>query len=550
MKNVQISFNNGKKKLFPVGTTYYEVSKHYESEYPVVGVMLDKKLASLHDKVDSDKKIEFIDINSTNGNRVYASGLKMVLEYSIKELFSGADVRYLYSLPRGMVVKIDYDKFLNSGDLANIRKMMAKVIKDDIVIEKLVVKNYDGVSFYGEDLNNQVKAENISNIVDHTVVLYRLDNLINYYYTEMPYSTGVITKYELHYLGRNTLVLIWPTENDKGQLPDYVNYKNVIDAYRHGEEWLETLKVPYITDINRKICTGKINSFVKSSELNFNLGINETAKYIAETGNIKCVMISGPSSSGKTTVTKRLASYFEIYGLDPIIISIDDYFHERKDNPKDENGENDYECLEATDMDYLVSDVIKLFNGEEINLPKFNFITGCKEVTGKKIKLKENSILLFEGLHAINEEVLPMIPDVIKYKIYVSPYIPLCLDQQNYISLNDLRLIRRIVRDNRTRGYSVEATIDYWHKVRRGEEKYIIPCINQADKIINTSLPYEVGVLKVFVEPLLYSVQPNSEYYTEARRLLSFLKQFFAISSENVPNDSIIREFIGGSIYD
>ena len=460
----------------------------------------------------------------------------MVFEYAVRRVFPDIKVEFSYSLPKGIIAELKYDKYISNDDISLIRKSMATVISNDMPIEKLIVKNADGISYY-EELGNHVKAENIRNIVDSTVVLYRLDDLINYYYCEMPHSTSVIDKYEVRYLGKNLVALNYPGVNDNGKTPEYVNYKGVIDSYVKGKEWLETMQVPYINDVNREICKGKIANFIKSCELNFNLEINETAKYVSKNNNIKCVMIAGPSTSGKTTVTKRIANYFELYGLDPIVISVDDYFHEKEDNPRDENGDYDFECLQAIDLEYLAKDVVRLFNGEEISLPKYNFITGSKQVSSKKIKLKENSIILFEGLHAINDDLLPMIPSSIKYKIYVSPYIPLCLDQHNYISCGDLRLIRRIVRDFRTRGFNPEGVIEHNKKVKAGENKYIIPFIHQADKIINTSLAYEVGALKVFVEPLLFSVPSDSQYYNEARRLLSFMKQFFTISSEFIPKD-------------
>lgn len=546
MSDITITFNDGKQKTFPKNTTYYEISKSFRMPNAVVGVKVNNRITSLHEKAGKDESVSFFDLTDPMGNRIYTSGLKMIFEYAVKKTFPNIKVEYSYSLPMGMIVELDSINYLSNDDISVIREKMAKIVSDNMIIEKLIIKSSDGICYYN-DINNNVKAENIRNIIDHTIALYQLDDLINYYYSEMPYSTEVLNKYEIKYLGKNRIVITYPTENGDGKTPDYVNYKGIIDSYIEGKDWLKTMKTPYINDINREITSGKIHDFVRSCELNFNLEINETASYIARNENIKCVMISGPSSSGKTTVTKRLANYFKIYGLDPIVISIDDYFHERVDTPKDENGEKDYECLQATDIKYLTSDVIKLFNGEEIMLPKFNFITGCKEVSGKKIKIKDNSIILFEGLHAINDELLPMIPSTIKYKIYVSPFIPLCLDEHNYISCNDLRLIRRIVRDFRTRGYGVATTIKYWQKVRNGENQYIVPFIHQANKIINTSLSYEVGVLKVFIEPLLYSVPITSEYYSEARRLLSFLKQFFTISSEFVPIDSIIREFIGGN---
>lgn len=549
MSEIEIIFNDNSKKIFPKYTTYYDISRSFKMPHEIIGAMVNNRTISLADRAEKSVKVEFLDITSTTGNRIYTAGLKMIFEYAVKRVFPSINVEFSYSLPKGIIAELNYDKYLTNDDISLIRKSMASIVSNDMPIEKLIVKNADGISYY-EELGNTVKAENIKNIIDSTVVLYRLDDLINYYYCEMPYSTGIINRYEIRYLGKNLVALNFPSESDCAKTPEYVNYKGIIDSYGKGKEWLEIMKVPYINDVNREIINGKIENFIKSCELNFNLEINETAKYVSNHSNIKCVMIAGPSTSGKTTVTKRIANYFEIYGLDPIVITVDDYFHLDAQKPKNENGEYDFECIQAIDLDYLSSDVIKLFNGEEVRLPKYSFQTSKRTLSNKTIKLKENSIILFEGLHTINDDLLPMLPKSIKYKIYVSPYIPLCLDQHNYISCGDLRLLRRIVRDFRTRGFSPEGVIKHNKKVKVGENKYIIPYIHQADKIINTSLAYEVGALKVFVEPLLFSVPNDSEYYNEARRLLHFMKQFFTISSEYIPEDSILREFIGGNNND
>ena len=549
MSEIEITYNDGTKKSFPKYTTYYDISKNFHLPYKIIGAMVNNKIVSLNDRAEVNANVEFLDITNTNGNRIYAAGIKMVFEYAVRRVFPNIKVEFSYSLPKGIIAELKYDKYLTNDDISLIRKSMATIVSNDMTIEKLIVKNADGIAYYDE-LGDSVKSDNIKNIVDSTVVLYRLDDLINYYYSEMPHSTSLLDTYEVRYLGKNLVAINFPGVNDAGKIPEYINYKGVINSYEKGKNWLETMKVPYIKDVNEEIFKGKIANFIKSCELNFNLEINEAAQYISKNNNIKCVMIAGPSTSGKTTVTKRIANYFEIYGLDPITISVDDYFHDNDEKPKNENGEYDFECLEAIDLNYLASDVVKLFNGEEIYLPKFNFVLGKKELSSKKIKLKENSIIIFEGLHAINDKLLPMIPSEIKYKIYVSPYIPLCLDQHNYITCGDLRLIRRIVRDFRTRGFDPEGVIEHNKKVVAGENKYVFPLINQADKIINTSLAYEVGALKVFVEPLLFSVSSDSKNYNEARRLLSFMKQFFTISSEYIPKDSILREFIGGDNND
>ena len=546
MDEIIISLNDGTKINAMKNTTYYELSKKCKNADNIIGVLVNNKIASLNDKIVKNENVSFIDITNSLGNRIYVAGLKMAFECAVYKTFPQVKLSYAYSVPKGIIAYLNYDKLLLNEDIDLIRKKLKDIINQNLKFQKLIIKNSDAISYY-EDVGNLVKASNIKNIVDPTVVLYQLDDLINYYYSEMPYSTGALTKYDIKYLGKNMVVIIYPEENSSGNVPEYINYKGIIDSYVNSQKWLDIMKVPYIKDVNNEISNGKIADFIKSCELNFNIEINETAKQISKNSNIKCVLISGPSSSGKTTITKRLASYFKIYGLDPIVISIDDYYHERVDSPKDENGEYDFECLEATDINYLTNDIVKLFNGELITLPKFNFVTGTKELSSKKIQIKDNSIILFEGLHAINDKLLSFIPKEMKYKIYVSPFIPINIDQQNYISSSDLRLLRRIVRDFRTRGYDVGSTIKNAKKVKRGEDKYIIPLIPTADKIINTSLSYEVGVLKVYVEPLLYSVPISSPYYGEARRFLSFLKQFYTISSEYIPKDSILREFIGGN---
>ena len=302
MSELEISVN-GIKKNFPKYTTYYEISKSFSMSNKIIGALVKNKPVSLNDRAEHGGIVQFLDLTSAYGNRIYTAGLKMVFEYAVKKSFPNVKVEYSYSLPKGIIAELVYDKLLTNDDISLIRKSMATIVSNDMIIEKLNVKNSDGITYY-EELGNPVKADNIKNIVDSTVVLYRLDDLINYYYSEMPHSTGAIDKYEIRYLGKNLVAINYPGANDEGKLPEYVNYKGVIASYEKGKQWLETMKVPFINDVNRAITTGKISNFIKSCELNFNLQINEAAKNIALNKNIKCVMIAGPSSSGKTTVTK------------------------------------------------------------------------------------------------------------------------------------------------------------------------------------------------------------------------------------------------------
>ena len=366
----------------------------------------------------------------------------------------------------------------------------------------------------------------------------------------MPYNTSLLDKFELVYLGKNNIIFLFPTVKSDGVVPEYVHYDNIIDSFYEGKKWLNNLHMPYVTQLNKTVSNGKIKKFINSSELKFYLNITKVINDIVDKKDIKFVMIAGPSSSGKTTTTKRLSSCFEAIGYDAINISLDDYFLDKNITPLDENGKPDFESIKALNIERFNEDLSNLLKGEEISLPRYNFLTGKSEESKEKIKIKENSIFLIEGVHALNDELSINIENKYKYKIYLSPFIPLSIDRHNYVSTLDLRLLRRIVRDNRTRGYSVVETIDSWQDVRNGEEKYIFPYIHQAETIINTALPYELGVLKVYVEPLLLSVSVNSKYYEEARRLLGFLKQFFPIPGEYVSDESILREFIGGKYND
>jgi len=546
VENIFITLQNGEKREFKKNTTYYEISKGFNMDKNVLGVKINNEVFSLSDKASESATISFVDLNDLSGNKIYKSGLEFIFEVALKEVFPEAEIIYQHSVPKGFLGEIVSEHIITQEDLVKIRNVMARLVSEDKPFRKLNIKKKEAIDFYKKN-NHIEKAENIQNISDKVVTLYELNGIYNYFYSDMPYSTGTITQYDIINLGRNRLIFVVPTNRTNGILPEYVHYDNIINSFLVGKDWLETLDMKYATSLNKTICDGKIKDFIKSCELVFNLNISKVASDITNNRNIKFVLIAGPSSSGKTTTTKRLSSYLSAQGFDPIKISIDDYFLEREETPKDENGNYDFECLTAIDLDLFNSHLKKLLNNEEINMPTYNFISGKKEYSDNYIKLKENSIILIEGLHALNDELLPAIDKKNKYKIYLSPFIPLNIDRHNYISTIDLRLIRRSIRDNRTRGYDINKTIHTWQSVRNGEEKYIFPYIHQADVIVNTALPYEVGVLKVYAEPLLRSINVESNYYEEAKRLLNFLKMFYPIPGEYVSSDSILREFIGGS---
>jgi len=543
---IVITNKNGESLKFPKNTTYYDISKGFNLGKEILGVKINNEMFSLSDKASEDSQVTFIDLNDLTGNKIYKSGLEFIFEVALKEVFPELEITYQHSVPKGVLGEIIGDKVISQEDLGKIKSVMARIISEDIEFKKLNIKKKEAIQFYKK--TGQIeKAENIQNISDKVVTLYELNGVYNYFYTDMPYSTGSITQYDIVYLGRNRLVFVIPSHRTNGLLPEYVHYDNIIHSFLVGKNWLETLNMQYVTSINKDVSNSKIKEFIKSCELVFNMNISKVATEVTKNRNIKFILIAGPSSSGKTTTTKRLSSYLLAQGFDPISISIDDFFVERDESPKDEFGNYDFECLNAIDLTLFNTTLQKLLNKETVNLPTFNFVSGKKEYNDNYVELKDNSIILIEGLHALNDDLLPSIDNNYKYKVYLSPFIPLNIDKHNYISTLDLRLIRRIIRDNRTRAYDVNKTMKAWQSVRNGEEKYIFPFIHQADVIINTALPYEVGVEKVYIEPLLRSIDVESNYYEEARRLLNFLKMFFTIPSEYVSEDSILREFIGGS---
>lgn len=545
MESIKISIENGESKIFKKNTTYYEISKSFNMNKDILAVKINNEVFSLCEKALEDATVTFIDLNDLTGNKIYKSGLEFIFEVALKEAFPTLEITYQHSVPKGFLGEIIGDKILTKEDILKIKSIMSRIILEGKSFRKLNVKKKEVIEFY-KKINQIEKADNVQNISDKVVTLYELNGVYNYFYSEMPYSTSSITNYDIIYLGRNRVIFVIPNSRNNGNLPEYVHHENIINSFLVGKNWLETLNMQYVTSINNTVSNGKIKDFIKSCELIFNLNIAKVASEINKNKKIKFILIAGPSSSGKTTTTKRLVSYLLAEGYNPIKISLDDFYVDVDKSPRDEFGNYNRESIEAFDINLFNNSIKRLLNGEEVTLPSFNFAHGKQENNGDKIKLKDNSIILIEGLHTLNNELLPTIDNDEKYKIYLSPFIPLNIDKHNYISTVDLRLIRRIIRDNRIRETGVSKTIHLWQSVREGEEKYIFPYIHQADIIINTALPYEIGVEKVYIEPLLRSISVKSNYYEEARRLLNFLKMFYTIPSEYVNDDSIIREFIGG----
>ena len=546
-----VTFSDGTVIEVEKGTTVYDLSKIYKKKmkYSIVGAEADNEIVPMETKIMRNTKLDFIDITSTNGYKINKCGLQFVIEVALKEAFGeGYDVIYDHSIANGLHMTIDCEKKFTLNDAKKLKTKMNEIIANDERIYNLNVENKEAISYYNK-VKAPEKSSNIHNLTNKIVTMYKLRNYLNYFYSEMPYSTGCLNKYDLVFLGDNKLVLLFPSPNSKYKVPEYIHYQNVIKCFEESKKWANSVGIPYLADINRVVSESKVEGLIKIVESDYDNRIHDLVSDVIKK-KAKYVLLAGPSSSGKTTTTKKIALQFRSRGYETLVISVDDFFKERVDSPKDENGHYDFECLEALDIKLLSKTLKDLQAGKKVDLPEFNFVTGEKEYKNDPVKLGENAIILLEGLHCLNDAMTPDLDPTLKYKVYLSPFTPLNYDRHNYVSTTDLRLLRRIVRDNRDRAIDVGKTISYWQTVRSGEEKYIFPFINNVDTILNTSLIYEVGVLKVFAEPLLYSVKTSSPSYNEARRLINSLRVFFPIPSDYVPDESILREFIGKSSFE
>ena len=546
---INININNLFGISADAGVSICDIAHDYKkvTGKPVVGAKIDNMIVDFDTKLYEDTRVDFFDYTDPEGNKMYQAGLKFVLIMAVKSLWN-KNVYFKYSIDKGIYVEVD--KKLSDADILEIKIKMEEIIGYDFPIKKRVTKRRDAITYYLSTGDTE-KAENICNIPNSYVELYEIDHTFNYFYSDMPYSTGELGQFNIERIDKNAIVLMYPRIDSKNTVPS-LNYNDKIyNELVKYSKWSNKMGIPYVSSLNKLISESKIQMFIKMNNIYLNDLLYSIAKDIVKKAKtVKLVLIGGPSSSGKTTSAHKLCTCLEAYGIKPIVISADDYFKEREDTPKDEKGNYDFECLESLDLNLFYKKKKKLLAGESVVLPTYNFISGKKEFTRDPITLGEDNILVIEGLHCLNDEMTKKISRDNKYKMFVCPFTPLGVDKHNHLSTTDMRLIRRIVRDNRVRGYDVEKTLKIWPKVKEGEEKYIFPYTGNVDAVLNTAYAYEVGILRVYVEPLLYSVPMHSIYYEEARRILGAIRTFYPISSEYIEDDNILREFIGGSIYE
>lgn len=540
---------NGHKYQVSKGVTLEELASQFQKDYryPILLAKVNNVLKELTTEITHQANIEFLDLTSREGNRTHISGLTYVLIYALKKLYGkNADALVQHSLDKGIYIETNFK--LTSSKVAAIKEEMQKIVDSDMPITKMTIDRLEAIDYF-EKIGEKVKAGVMRYNTNTYITLYRLGNYYNYFYNLMPTSTGKLGAFNLTYIKENGFLLQFPTVYISEKIKPYQPHPGMFEAFQEYREWAKIMKVENSVDLNRVISTGKISDLIRIDEtLQSNRLLMLSRRINENKDKIKIVLLAGPSSSGKTTTSRKLCMFLQSFGLHPKVLSMDDYFVEREENPKDENGNPDYECLEAIDLKLFDSQLSDLLKGKEVTIPTFNFALGKKEYRDK-LTLQSDDIIVIEGIHALDPKILTNIPRENKFKIYISPLTELNMDNQNRISTTDNRLLRRIIRDNRTRGYDVEHTLRSWASVREGEEKYIFPYQDEADYTINSALIYEIGVLKTYVEPLLYSVPNDSPYYEEAKRLINFLRLFLPIPADDIPQDSILREFIGNGCF-
>lgn len=540
---------NEKKYEYSSGVTLEEVSKDFSKEYkyPILLAKVNNRIRELNEIITENCTIEFLDLTSREGNRTHISGLTYLLVYAVRKLYGlSANVIIQHSIDKGLYIETNFK--VTESKIDAIREEMKGLAAADIPITKITVDRLEAMQYF-EELGDYAKSGVMRYNTNTYVNLYRLGNMYNYFYNYMPISTSYIKDFDLTYLNDNGFVMRFPTPYVKNKIKEYEHHHHMFETFKEYHSWAKTIKVENSADLNQVVSNSKINELIRIDEALQNSKLLGLAKTInSKKKDLKIILVAGPSSAGKTTTSRKLCMYLKSFGLNPQVISMDDYFVERDQNPVDENGNPDYECLEALDLKLFDKQIAELLDNKKVKVPTYNFALGEKEYK-KEMCLQEEDILVIEGIHALDKKILTNIPRNKKYKVYISPLTELNMDDHNRVSTTDNRLLRRIIRDNRTRGYNVERTLKIWPSVRAGEEKYIFPFQDEADYTFNSALVYEIGVLKTYVEPLLYSVPSDSEYYEEAKRLLNFLRLFLPIPADAIPQDSILREFVGGSCF-
>ena len=544
--------NNNSTREFPEGSSLLDIYNGFNLAMPYgpVSAKVNNKVESLDFRVYYNKDIEFLDIANSSGMRTYVRSLFFILVKAVEELYPQGSISLEHPISKGYFCKLHIDRTIGLDDVQRIKQKMQEIIAADIPYTRTESHTEEVVRLF-EKRGMMDKARLLDTYGQLYSYYYQLGDTVDCYYSSLVPSTGYIRLFDIvkYYDG---LLLRIPSRENPTKLEEVVK-QEMLEVFQEYHRWNQILGISTVGDLNVACNHGHATDLINVSEALQEKKIAQIADEITHRNQdgkrVKLVLISGPSSSGKTTFSKRLSIQLMTNGLKPYPISLDDYFVNRNDTPLDENGKHDFESLYAVDLHFFEEQLTTLLNGGEVELPRYNFTTGKREMSGKKLRIDEHMILIIEGIHALNPALTPHIPNENKYKVYVSALTTILLDNHNYIPTTDNRLLRRIIRDYKYRSYSAEETIARWPSVRAGEEKWIFPYQENADAMFNSALLFELAVLKDYVEPVLRKVPNRCPEYSEAHRLLRFLNYFVSVQDKELPPTSLLREFLGGSSF-
>lgn len=540
------------EKAYPFGTTLNDIiaDQQIDTGYPILGAMVNNSLKELDYLIYKPKTVKFIDYRHIEGKRMYMRSLSMVLFKAAVDLYPKEKLKIQHAVSNGLYCElctIDCDDE-HQDMVAKLLKRMREIVAQDLPFQREEIRTEYALRVF-EEFGLVDKCTLMQTRKQFYSSVYTLGNVVNYFYGYLLPSSGYLKHFDLikYYEG---LLLVAPKENSPTELPEIIIQHKLFEIFKEFKDWVEIVGVPNVGQLNLATRNGGVSDIIKISEALQEKKLASIADMINKRKeSVKVVFISGPSSSGKTTFAKRLSIQLSVIGFKPQVLSMDNYFVDRASTPVDENGEYDFESPLALDLKLFNENMLDLIEGKEVPIPKFSFATGERSYNGTNMKLAANSIILVEGIHALNPIVSEKLPKKTKFKVYVSALTPLAIDSSNRIPTTDNRLIRRMVRDYSYRGYSASDTLKRWASVRAGEEKHIFPFQEEADVMFNTALLFELGVLKKWAEPILKEVPPIAPEYSEARRLIKFLSYLLPIAEKEIPPTSILREFLDGSSF-
>ncbi len=544
-KIIKVTLPNDKVVHVPYKTPAIEAVKLVENNLDeILSLKVNNEVKNYQYELVKDSVIEYVTFDKPDGYRVYARTLKMILYMALTTLYSKVDIEFIATINRNQYF-IAHDLKITPAKVRDIKNKMQEFIDRKLPLVKKVVSLEEATELYtaAGDLD---KLENLDNKLRSYFSMYFCDGMYNSFYGALAPDTGYIKKFDLIAYKEGALLVI---PNKDNELDPEIRDQKLFETYVEFNKLKEVIGISNIGNLNDMILQNRSSEVIQVSEAIHQRTLIEMIQDIEKRKNIKMVLIAGPSSSGKTTFAQKMGVQLRLKGYRPITISMDNYFKERKDTPLGPDGKYDFECVEALDIELFNTQMRDLIAGKTVELPEFDFLVGTKKYNGNFLKLQKNDILIVEGIHALNPIVTEFTPAENKYKIYIAPIVTLNIDGYTKVSSSDIRFVRRMVRDYATRGHSIEKTFALWGNVKRGEEKYIYPFVEDSDYIYNSSLIYEPNVMKTFAQPLLLQIEKSSPFYAEARRLYEYLNHFLPIETSNIPIDSIVREFIGNGCF-